>query len=289
VAFSATGSASGCATGPTFLWSFGDGTTSTQQNPSKTYNSSGPINWQLTVSASQSGGGGSTISTAAGGESEGSPASGASFYRLNAVARDPLGRGIYLAAANFKTHVIYFVNTGNSSATLAGKTIAPGITRILAGGGNLFPNENVSGLDADLSLIYGLAVSSDGRSVYAGGYADNAIVRFKRNTSTGALTPKGCVADPDSNPSGCAATVQGLAVPGPPALSAVRTMPRVPALRRLVLIDIGRSFSDPVAETRFGSDAIPDVRKLMARTACSSIGAASRGGKADPGGRPSGR
>src|SRR4029434_9307373 len=103
----------------------------------------GPFNWQLTVSASQAGGGASTISTAAGGEREGSAGNQASFYRLHAVARDPQGRGIYLAATNFKTNVIYFVNTGNTSATLAGKTIAPGTTRILAGGGSLFPSENV--------------------------------------------------------------------------------------------------------------------------------------------------
>jgi DNA-binding beta-propeller fold protein YncE len=69
--------------------------------------------------------------------------------------------------------------------------------------------KTAKGLDAPDSV----AVSADGRSVYVAGYADNAIVRFKRNATTGALTPKGCVGDADSNPDGCTKTT--LALNGP--------------------------------------------------------------------------
>ena len=34
---------------PAFQWSFGDGTTSNEQNPQKVYNEAGPFNWQLTI------------------------------------------------------------------------------------------------------------------------------------------------------------------------------------------------------------------------------------------------
>jgi DNA-binding beta-propeller fold protein YncE len=61
-----------------------------------------------------------------------------------------------------------------------------------------------------LYAVQQVAVSSDGKSAYAVGYADNALVRFKRNTTTGALQDKGCIADPDHNFAGCTQTAQGL-------------------------------------------------------------------------------
>jgi sugar lactone lactonase YvrE len=64
-----------------------------------------------------------------------------------------------------------------------------------------------------------VAVSPDGRSVYALGAGDNAIVRFKSDRTTGALTPKECVADQTSNPDGCAKTAKGLAYPDAVAVS----------------------------------------------------------------------
>ena len=64
-----------------------------------------------------------------------------------------------------------------------------------------------------------VTVSNDGRSVYAGGYADNAIVRFKRDRDTGALKPKGCIGNDGSNPDGCAQTADGLVAPPSIAVS----------------------------------------------------------------------
>ncbi len=55
-----------------------------------------------------------------------------------------------------------------------------------------------------------LAVSPDGKSVYVVSSVDHAIVRFNRNTTTGALTPQGCIDDNDSIGEPCAQTVDGL-------------------------------------------------------------------------------
>lgn len=55
----------------------------------------------------------------------------------------------------------------------------------------------------------GVVVSPDGRSVYVAAYNDDALVRFDRNRITGALTPRGCIAERGSNPAGCARTIAG--------------------------------------------------------------------------------
>lgn len=49
--FQATATASGCSGSPAFRWTFGDGQTSTQQNPAHSYGNAGSYNWTLTVSA----------------------------------------------------------------------------------------------------------------------------------------------------------------------------------------------------------------------------------------------
>ena len=51
-AFQSTATATGCSESPTFSWNFGDGQTSSQQNPSHTYPSSGTYSWTLTTRAS---------------------------------------------------------------------------------------------------------------------------------------------------------------------------------------------------------------------------------------------
>jgi DNA-binding beta-propeller fold protein YncE len=59
---------------------------------------------------------------------------------------------------------------------------------------------------------FGIAVAPDGTSVYAVAEEDNSVVRFNRNKATGALTPKGCIGDADSNPASCPKTAAGLNV-----------------------------------------------------------------------------
>jgi DNA-binding beta-propeller fold protein YncE/subtilisin-like proprotein convertase family protein len=55
----------------------------------------------------------------------------------------------------------------------------------------------------------GVAVSADGKSVYATGFDDDTIVRFDRDTATGALTGQGCTADVGDS-AGCGKTQQGM-------------------------------------------------------------------------------
>jgi PKD repeat protein len=52
VAFSASATASNCSGSPTFLWSFGDGTTSTEKNPTHAYASAGSYTWTMTAAVS---------------------------------------------------------------------------------------------------------------------------------------------------------------------------------------------------------------------------------------------
>ncbi len=59
-----------------------------------------------------------------------------------------------------------------------------------------------------LNSASSVAVSADGKSVYVASRADDAIVRFDRDTA-GALTPQGCIADV-GDAAGCGATQQGL-------------------------------------------------------------------------------
>ena len=54
--------------------------------------------------------------------------------------------------------------------------------------------ESTNALDEANSV----AVSPDGKSVYAASNGDDAIARFARSAATGALTPAGCVHDNDT-------------------------------------------------------------------------------------------
>ena len=49
VSFQATATPSNCSGSPTYAWTFGDGATSTQQNPSHAYSSAGSFNWSMTA------------------------------------------------------------------------------------------------------------------------------------------------------------------------------------------------------------------------------------------------
>lgn len=66
--------------------------------------------------------------------------------------------------------------------------------------------QSADGLDGVVSL----AVSRDGRSLYAASLNDDAVVRFDRGTATGTLTPQGCIDDNDSGTDNCAQATDGL-------------------------------------------------------------------------------
>jgi len=163
VSFAATATPSGCATQPSFEWNFGDGTDHViQQNPTHSYVAAGTYTWTLTTTAST---GSTIIDTIAGGLGEGNIATQSPFGALVAVARDPQNRGVYVADNIGGVSLIRFVNTSNGTVTIAGRSIAPGAVRAVAGGG-LDLGENIPGLRADLGAVSGLDTSADGNLLY---------------------------------------------------------------------------------------------------------------------------
>ncbi|MDX2030531.1 MAG: PKD domain-containing protein [Blastocatellia bacterium] len=173
IAFAATATTSGCTAQPTFEWDFGDGSAkSNQQNPSKTYASAGTYNWTLTTTV---GSGSTSIDTIAGGLGEGNPAKQAAFGVLSGIARDPQGRGIYVADSIGNSNYIRFVNTSTSDVTIGGRVIAAGTVRAIAGGG-VDISDNIPGVQADIGAVSGLGVSNDGNLVYFVNSVD-AVVR----------------------------------------------------------------------------------------------------------------
>ena len=92
-------------------------------------------------------------------------------------------------------------------------------------------DDNDTGADNCAQSTDGLAgtgtmvISDDGKSLYAVGEADDAVVRFDRNKSSGALTPAGCIddndtgVDPEQGEDACAASTNGLATISSIALS----------------------------------------------------------------------
>jgi uncharacterized protein (TIGR03437 family) len=186
VQFLSSASATGCSAQPTYDWNFGDGTArSSEQNPTHAYTTAGVYTWTLTSSV---GSGSTMIDTVAGGLGEGNTATQAPFGILAAVARDPQGRGIYVADAIGNTTLIRFINTSSSTQTIAGRAIAAGTVRAIAGGG-LDTGDNVPGLQADLGAVTGLGVSGSGDLVYFANQVD-AQVRAV-NVSANSITISG--------------------------------------------------------------------------------------------------
>ncbi|MEP7340080.1 MAG: PKD domain-containing protein [Acidobacteriota bacterium] len=172
VGFAATATTSGCATQPSFEWNFGDGTArSNQQNPTHAYLAAGAYTWTLTTTAST---GSTVIDTIAGGLGEGNLATQSPFGTVVAVARDPQNRGIYIADIIGGTTLIRFINTSNSTVTIAGRSIAPGVVRAVAGGGADL-GENIAGLKSDLGVVAGLDTSADGNLLYYIAQADGQV------------------------------------------------------------------------------------------------------------------
>jgi DNA-binding beta-propeller fold protein YncE len=120
------------------------------------------------------------------------------------VTVSPDGKSVYAAGTNDSAIVRLDRNTTTGALTPKGCIGDPDINP---------PKPNVdrcAKTTPGLEAVRSVAVSPDGKSVYAAGRRDNAIVRFKRDTTSGALTPKGCVADPANNEDNCAQTARGL-------------------------------------------------------------------------------
>ena len=113
------------------------------------------------------------------------------------VAVSPDNKSVYVVSRNDDAIVRFDRNTTTGALTPQGCIADVGD---LAGCG-----ATQQGLDG----AFDVAVSPDGKSVYVASSGDDAIVRFDRNTTNGALIPQGCIADA-GNAAGCAATQQGL-------------------------------------------------------------------------------
>jgi uncharacterized protein (TIGR03437 family) len=214
VAFTATATPSGCATAPTYEWNFGDNSpVSSQQNPSHVYAAPGTYNWALTTRVT--GVGAATIETVAGGLGEGNPATQVSFASLVAVARDPQGRGVYVAEEGDAGSVIRFINLGGAPATIAGVTVAPGAVRLIAGGG-LDLGENAKAADADLGNVTGLGASPNGQLLYFVNSLDRQVRAINVSASSvtvgGASIGSGNVGTLAGSSAGFGSNLNGLSV-----------------------------------------------------------------------------
>jgi hypothetical protein len=170
VAFAATSTAANCATPVTYEWDFGDGgLRATTANAIHGYVAPGTYTWRMTARA----GGGSAapamIDTIAGGYGEGVAARQAPLSRPTALARDPLGRGIYVFDQAISGDGLRFINTSTVDVVLAGKRIEPGTSRVLPT--DYVPNAN-SGL---ILVVQDLAVSTDGNLLYISNVVNSGL------------------------------------------------------------------------------------------------------------------
>jgi DNA-binding beta-propeller fold protein YncE len=134
----------------------------------------------------------------------GSAAAGLDGPRSLAVSPD--GRSVYVASTN--ANAIVRFDRDASTGALSDPTCID----------DPVPGECATSADG-LRGARSVTVSPDGRSVYVASGLDNAIVRFDRNASTGALSRPGCVKDAESFPNECGAAADGLEGPASVAVS----------------------------------------------------------------------
>jgi fibronectin-binding autotransporter adhesin len=128
------------------------------------------------------------------------PASCSTHANLNSVqgiAISPDGRNVYAASTDSKA-VEVFTRAADGSLTPSGCVGNSG-----TGPANCTGADGLDGADS-------VAVSPDGQSVYVTGATSDAVVVFARNTTTGAITPAGCIGNTATGPASCN-TADGLA------------------------------------------------------------------------------
>jgi DNA-binding beta-propeller fold protein YncE len=105
------------------------------------------------------------------------------FLGSNAIAIDPAGHNVYVASSRSNAVAIF-----RRSARTGGLTQEAGTAGCIAVGG-------ASGCAKAVGLRgpNSVAVSSDGRNVYATSLESDALTTFRRNPSTGALSQAGCI------------------------------------------------------------------------------------------------
>ncbi len=117
----------------------------------------------------------------------------------------PEGEQLYVASP--QTNSIASIDVDPvTGALMPGQCASAGAT---AAGSSIFPSYTCPLTSPQLSQVYGVTVSPDGRTLYATGLGDGSIVPFERTTNAGArpLAQEPCV----SSASGCAEVVPTLA------------------------------------------------------------------------------
>jgi len=99
------------------------------------------------------------------------------------AAMSPDGRSVYVAGA-YDDAIVRFGRGVDGSLTPQG---------CVDDNSSSAGEDNCAQSTPGLYGVRSVAVSPDGKSLYAASYIDDAIVRFDRNTSNGALTPQGCI------------------------------------------------------------------------------------------------
>jgi DNA-binding beta-propeller fold protein YncE len=124
--------------------------------------------------------------------------------QVEAVAVSPDGKSVYAGSNEDDSIVEFKRETETDVGELTYVSEACIEDSPIEGGDEC--SRSTNGLDG----ITAVAVSADNRSVYSTSQFDSAVVRFDRNTTTGVLTPQGCVDDSSEGPDACGASSAGL-------------------------------------------------------------------------------
>jgi hypothetical protein len=132
------------------------------------------------------------------------------------AARDLALGGVAALAGDPSGHFVYAVSYGEapgSDTVAALRRIDGGLVAVKGRGGCIqsfgAATARCAVRAAGLEGAVAAAASPDGRSLYVASRTGSAVVAFRRNRSTGGLSPVGCVGDPRRS-SGCAMKAEGL-------------------------------------------------------------------------------